>query len=85
MIRAIVKDGTIQPIDPLPDDWRDGRELIVDEAELASTDDLDEWYRDLQLLGPALYDPGEWEQVQLVLKEADEQAKSVVRREMALE
>jgi len=33
-------------------------------------------------LGPAVYDPGEWERVQTILIEADEQAKALVRREM---
>ena len=64
MIRAIIKNGAIQPLDPLPADWRDGREVIVEEAEPVSTDDLEEWYRELQLFGPAQYEPGEREQVQ---------------------
>ncbi len=85
MIRAIIKDGAIQPVDPLPADWCDGREVIVEEVDPVSTDDLEEWYRELQLLGPARYEPGEREQVQLVLNDADEQAKSLVRREMALD
>lgn len=84
MIRAIIQNGEIRPIDPLPPDWRDGREVIVEEAERASTDDLDEWFRALQLLGPAQYDPGEREQVQMLLNEADEQARALVRLEMGL-
>jgi hypothetical protein len=84
MIRAIIQNGEIRPIEPLPADWRDGREVIVEEAERASTDDLDEWYRELQLLGPAQYEPGEREQVQMLLNEADVQAKALVRLEMGL-
>ena len=61
------------------------REVIVEEAEPATTDDLDVWYRELQLLGPAQYEPGEREQVEAVLNDADEQAKSLVRREMGLD
>jgi hypothetical protein len=84
MIRAIIQNGEIRPIEPLPADWRDGREVIVEEAERASTDDLDEWYRELQLVGPAQYEPGEREQVQMLLNEADVQAKALVRLEMGL-
>ena len=84
MIRAIIQNGEIRPIEPLPADWRDGREVIVEEAERASTDDLDEWYRELQLLGPAQYEPGEREQLQMLLNEADVQAKALVRLEMGL-
>jgi hypothetical protein len=84
MIRAIIQNGEIRPTEPLPADWRDGREVIVEEAERALSDDLDEWYRELQLLGPAQYEPGEWEHMRLLLSEADVQAKAHVRREMGL-
>jgi hypothetical protein len=84
MIRAIIENGTIRPIDPLPADWSDGREVIVEDAGRQLTDDLEEWYRELELLGPAQYEPGEWEYVQSLLNDADEQAKSLVRREMGL-
>jgi hypothetical protein len=61
----------------------DGRDVIVEDADRVSTDELDEWYRELQALGPAQYDPGEREQVQLLLDEADLQAKTLVRREIS--
>jgi prevent-host-death family protein len=64
--------------EPLPSD------VIDSDVESASTGDLEEWYRELQFLGSAQYEPGEWEHVQLLLHEADEQAKSVVRGEMGL-
>jgi antitoxin (DNA-binding transcriptional repressor) of toxin-antitoxin stability system len=71
--------------DSLPADRCHGREVIVEDLELASADHVDEWCRELQLLGSVQYEPGEWEQAQLLLKEADEQAKSIVRREMGLD
>jgi hypothetical protein len=80
MIRAVIQDGQICAIDPLPADWRDGRELIVEEAEPTSTDELEEWYRELQRLGPGQYEPGEREQVQSMLGEVDEEAKARVER-----
>jgi antitoxin (DNA-binding transcriptional repressor) of toxin-antitoxin stability system len=40
----------------------DGCEEIVEDADRVSTDELDEWYRELQALGPAQTEPGEWEQ-----------------------
>jgi hypothetical protein len=45
---------------------------------------LNEWYRELQELGPAQYEPGEWERVQTTLAEADALAKAEVRRQMGL-
>jgi hypothetical protein len=82
MIRAVLQNGVILPIDPLPSDWVDGREVVVEDAGSAAGEDLKGWYRELQNLGPAVYEPGEWEEVQAILTEADEQAKAIVRREM---
>ena len=33
MIRAVIKNGVIQPVEPLPTDWEDGREVVVDDLE----------------------------------------------------
>lgn len=84
MIRAIIEDGQIRPLDPLPTEWIEGRRVIVEDAESTPSDDLEEWYRELQELGPARYEPGEWERVQATLAEADELAKAAVRRQMGL-
>jgi hypothetical protein len=82
MIRAVVQDGLIRPLEPLPLDWAEGRIVFVEDAGSGISDDLDEWYRELNRLGPAQYDPGEREQIRAVLAEADAQAKELVRREM---
>jgi hypothetical protein len=65
-------------------DWNEGRHVIVKDADRTSVEDLEAWYRELQRLGPAEYESGEWQEVQAVLNEADEQAKALVRREMGL-
>ena len=83
-IRAIIENGQIHPLDPLPAEWGEGRQVIVADAGAASSDDLDEWYRGLQGLGPARYEPGEWERVQATLAQADELARAEVRRQMGL-
>jgi plasmid stability protein len=49
----------------------------------SQSDALKEWYRELQELGPAQYEPGESEDVQAILAEADELAKAMVRRQGA--
>ena len=84
MIRAIVQNGVIRPLDPIPSNWVEGFEVIVEDASSSSDEDLDAWYAELQRLGPAEYEPGEWERVQAVMIEADEQAKADVRRQMDL-
>jgi hypothetical protein len=82
MIRAVVQDGLIHPLDPLPVDWAEGRMVLVQDAESPTSDDLDTWYQELQRLGPAQYDPGERDEIQAIWAAADAQAKALVRREM---
>ena len=90
MIRASYRNGVLQPLDPVPTEWSDGRELNVEPAERAQLPDaaelerINEWYRELQALGAARYEPGEYEELQRFLAEADELAKEHVRREMGL-
>jgi hypothetical protein len=84
MIRAIVQNGNIRLIDPMPPDWAEGHQVIVEDASSPPIGDLDEWYRDLQELGPAQYEPGERATVQAILIEADKKAKDMVRQQMGL-
>jgi len=84
MIRAVIQNGQIHPLDPLPAEWTEGRQVLIEAAEPPSSDDLEAWHRELLELGPAQYEPGEWERVQAILSEADELAKAVVRRQMGL-
>jgi hypothetical protein len=84
VIRAIVQNGQIRPLEPLPAEWSEGRHVIVEDADVASVEELEAWYRELQSLGPAEYEPGEWQHVQDIFNEADEQAKALVRRGMGL-
>lgn len=71
MIRAIIEDGQIRPLEPLLAEWIEGRQVIVDDAGTPPSDDLEEWYRELQELGPARYESDEWERVQATLAEAN--------------
>jgi predicted DNA-binding antitoxin AbrB/MazE fold protein len=78
MIRAVFRDGVIQPLDPVPTDWRNGQELQVRELEsgpVESAEELDAWYRELEALAAELNDPEEWERLEARLSEADQQAK----------
>lgn len=89
MIRAVVKDGVIQPVDPLPNEWQDGRELVVDDSpyQLGDEDlplkDLDKWYDDLEAMVAKL-DPDDIERIEATIRQADVEAKAWVRRERGL-
>jgi hypothetical protein len=87
MIRAVVNNGVITPLEPLPRDWQNGREVLVDAAEEqapTSTEDMDKWSQDMTALTAGLNDLGEWQAIEAALAEADRQNKDLVRREMGL-
>jgi hypothetical protein len=86
MIKAIVKNGTIEPLETIPTEWYDGQEVVVQETHGDSRetpDELDRWYRELDALCVAS-DPEDDERLRAALAEAHEQAKAVVRRQMGL-
>jgi hypothetical protein len=87
MIRAMVQNGIIQPLEPLPASWRDGQEVVVEDAAVQSAnaaDDFDQWAEDMKQLTADLSDPEEWAQIEAALAEADRENKALVRREMGL-
>src|SRR5437016_2245247 len=44
MPKAVLKNGVIYPLEPLPPEWADGRELRVESAEEDEDRDFDSWY-----------------------------------------
>jgi hypothetical protein len=85
VIRAIVEHGQIRPLEPLPAEWVDGRELCVLEAEShEALEEADTWCAEMDALASELDDPEDRDRIEAALAEADIQAKSHVRREMGL-
>jgi hypothetical protein len=88
MIRAIFRDGMIQPLDPLPPGWGEGQELQIIETETEPSDDpeaIERWCRELDSIANRPDDPTEWEKMNSALAEADRLAKEQVRKEMGLD
>jgi len=85
MPKAVLKNGVIYPIEPLPLEWGEGRDLRVEDAQQPndSPEALDEWSRQLEALA-ALIDPKDVERLEQALVEADRQAKEQVLREAGL-
>jgi hypothetical protein len=84
MIRAVVRNGTIQPLEPMPAEWSDGREVLVHDAQAASGDSpeaIDHWYQELEALC-AHGDLEDDERLREALAQAHEHAKDVVRQQM---
>ena len=87
MIRAIVSNGAIKPLEPLPTDWQNGHELVVDEVRdlpPESSREIEKWLNEMKSLTAELNDGQEWQAIEAALVEADSQQKNRIRREMGL-
>ena len=85
MIRAVVRNGTIHPIEPMPSEWVDGREVVVEDAESPKlVEDIDRWYRELQADATAI-EPADDLTLQEALSEVRRQAKQLALHKMGLE
>ena len=84
MPKAVLKDGLICPLEPLPPEWTEGQELRVEAvADTDEDSDLDVWYQELQAL-VAQNDPEDLARVNRAIRAAHEQAKALVRKQMGL-
>lgn len=81
-----MKNGAIQPLDPLPAEWEDGKELIVEEGEeeIPDAQSLAEWKREMDEAAAAI-PLEEHERFLKALAEAEAESKAAVRREWGLE
>ena len=85
MVKAIVNDGAIRPLEPLPADWHEGQPLRVEKVDDGETP-LAEVDQDFALLARLCdaSEPADEDLLQQALEEAHRQAKELVRREMGL-
>ena len=84
MVKAVLREGTIQPLSPLPITWSDGQELVIAEARADSADEsLAAWSQGIEELAAQISD-ADFDRVDQALAEADKEAKEYVRRQMGL-
>jgi hypothetical protein len=85
MVKAVVSNGGIRPLEPLPVDWQEGDPVRVERAEDAETaaDAIDRDFAVLAALCEAS-EPADEELLDRALHEARRQAKDQVRRDMGL-
>jgi hypothetical protein len=86
MVKAVVSQGEIRPLEPLPADWQDGQRLRVEKADDGETpvDQIDRDFSELARLCETS-ELADEEQLERALQEAHRQAKEQVRRHMGLE
>jgi hypothetical protein len=87
MVKAILRHGAIEPVSPLPDDWSEGQELIIEEASVRDegegAEDWEGWVREMDELTSKI-PPEEHERLEAALADADRRAKEYVRLKMGL-
>ena len=84
MIRAILKNGHIRPVDELPESWSEGQELIVDSCEPSDDPEkITRWFEKLRYLSSEI-PRSDHERLAAALAEQDRLAKDQMRREMGL-
>jgi hypothetical protein len=85
MPRAVLKNGVIYPVDPLPPEWADGKELVVQPAEGVedTAEAIDSWLEELNAMC-ADSDPADEALIQASIEEQKRQSRGYMRREMGL-
>ena len=83
MPKAVLKNGMILPVEPLPPEWREGEPLQVESASDDEDKEFEAWLNELQTL-IAQNDPSDLARVEKSIQDADLQAKAFVRKEMGL-
>jgi len=82
MLKAILRNGAIVPLEPLPTEWEEGAPLEVAKAS-AGTMDIDAWAKMMDELCADSSAEDE-ERMQAAIAEHRRQAKAQTRREMGL-
>lgn len=85
MIRAVVSQGEIRPLEPLPQDWEEGQFLRIEKAE--EDEDPASIDQDFACLEQLCRDniPEEEQELDRFLAEMRREAKEQVRKQMGLE
>ena len=77
MLKAVVIQGEIRPLEPLPSDWREGQQLRIEKADdEKSLEEIDHDFAVLEKLCEA-GEPAEEEQLERALQEARRLAKEL--------
>ena len=84
MIRAVYHNGSIQPLDTIPGEWREGDKLVVEHMESSPTvEELDEWAADVEAAAAKIPDEDHDRAMAAIAKHREE-AKQQARRELGL-
>ena len=84
MIRAVYRDGKIQPLDDVPDEWHEGAKLVVEQEEATPTDEeLEQWAAEVEAAAAKISEVDHQKAMAAIAQHRAE-AKRWMRREMGL-
>ena len=84
MVRAVLKQGKIQPLDDLPKSWSEGQELLIEEGELpVDPEEIATWSREIGEAAERI-PVEEHERFLAALEEYEKESKEQARREMGI-
>lgn len=84
MVRAVLQDGLIRPLAPLPADWHDGQALVIDiDSMPTSTEEISAWAREIEEAAQEIPDEDHARFLES-LAEQRRASKELVRRQMGL-
>jgi len=79
-IKAVIQNGRIEPLEPLPTDWLEGQEVVVESEVPQTASEIDQWSSDLEAAAARL--PLEDHQRFIeALDEIERESKEAMRRE----
>jgi len=83
-IRAILRHGIIQPVEPLPRTWTEGQELVVEEPNGERIDaEIGQWAAELEAASSQI-PAQEHERFLQALDENERESKDAVRKQWGL-
>jgi hypothetical protein len=84
MIRAVYRDGKIEPLDSVPKGWREGDKLLVEQEETAPTEqEIENWAAEVEATAAKISDEDHGK-FMAAIAEHRADAKKWMRREMGL-
>jgi hypothetical protein len=82
MLKAVLRQGAIIPLDPMPAEWEEGAILEVAKTE-SSTIDVDAWARNMNQLC-ADSSVGDDKEMRQAIERHRQEAKAQIRKQMGL-
>lgn len=79
-IKAVIQNGRIEPLEPLPPDWHEGQEVLIESEAPQTASEIAQWSEDLEA-ATARVPAGDHQRFMEALDEIERESKDAIRRE----